>query len=118
MQFINAFWVGGLICVIGQLLIDLTKLTPARVMVIFLLSGVVLGAFNLYPPLVDFAGSGVTVPLCGFGNLLAKGAREAVDEQGFFGAFTGGLSATSAGISTAVSLGLFFSFFAKPREKS
>lgn len=118
MEFINAFWVGGLICVIGQLLIDLTKLTPARIMVLYVSLGVFLGAFGWYDPLVNFAGCGATVPLCGFGNLLADGVKAAVKEQGFLGVFTGGLTAASAGISAAVSFGFFAAMLSKPGDKS
>ena len=117
-EFINAFWVGGLICVIGQLLIDLTKLTPARIMVLYVTSGVVLGALGWYDPLVNFAGCGATVPLCGFGNLLADGAKAAVKESGFLGAFTGGATAGAAGISAAVAFGFFAALLSKPGDKS
>ncbi|MEG1426078.1 MAG: SpoVA/SpoVAEb family sporulation membrane protein, partial [Oscillospiraceae bacterium] len=85
MEFVNAFWVGGAICVIGQLLIDLTKLTPARVMVLYVTVGVILGALGFYEPLVNYAGCGATVPLCGFGNLLAAGTKSAVEESGLLG---------------------------------
>ncbi|MCI8921775.1 MAG: SpoVA/SpoVAEb family sporulation membrane protein [Acutalibacter sp.] len=97
MEYINAFWVGGLICVIGQLLIDLTKLTPARIMVMFVTMGVLLGALGIYGSIVDYAGCGATVPLCGFGWALSEGVREAVQEKGLLGAFTGGLTAGAAG---------------------
>lgn len=117
-EFFNAFWVGGLICAAGQLLIDLTKLTPARIMVIFVVSGVVLGTFGWYDILIDFAGSGATVPLCGFGNLLAKGVKEAVDSKGFLGIFTGGLSAASAGITAAVIYAFIASLITKPKCKN
>lgn len=117
MEFFNAFWVGGLICVIGQLLIDLSKLTPARIMVSYVTTGVILGAFDLYDPLVNFAGSGASVPLCGFGNLLANGVRTAIEEQGIIGAFTGGVRAAAAGISSAVFFGFLAAIFAKPKEK-
>ena len=92
MEYFNAFWVGGLICLAGQLLIDLTKLTPARIMVTYVTVGVLLGALGVYTPLVDFAGAGATVPLCGFGWALSEGVRRAVVEQGFLGIFTGGLT--------------------------
>lgn len=118
MEFWNAFWVGGLICVVGQLLIDLTKLTPARVMVIFVTAGVVLGALGWYDPLVNFAGCGATVPLCGFGNLLADGAKSAVKESGVIGAFTGGTTAAAAGISAAVFFGFLAALLSRPGDKS
>lgn len=117
-DFINAFWVGGLICVIGQLLIDYTKLTPARIMVIYVCSGVLLGALGLYQPIVDFAGSGATVPLSGFGNLLAKGVREAIDKDGFLGIFTGGMSSAAAGITAALVFGLIAALLFKPKDKN
>ena len=116
-DFFNAFWVGGLICVIGQLLIDYTKLTPARIMVIYVCSGVLLGALGLYQPIADFAGSGATVPLSGFGNLLAKGVREAVDKDGFLGIFTGGMSSAAAGITAALVFGLIAALLFKPKDK-
>ncbi len=117
-EYINAFWVGGLICVIGQLLIDLTKLTPARIMVMFVTTGVLLGALGLYTPLVDYAGCGATVPLCGFGWALSEGVREAVQEKGLLGAFTGGLTAGAAGTAAAVFFGYLAALFAKPKDKS
>ena len=104
MEYFNAFWVGGLICVAGQLLIDLTRLTPARIMVLFVTGGVVLGALGVYSPLVEFAGSGATVPLVGFGWALSEGVRKAVEENGLFGAFTGGLTAGAAGTAAAIFL--------------
>ncbi len=118
LEYINAFWVGGLICVVGQLLIDLTPITPARVMVISVTGGVFLGAIGLYQPLVDFAGSGATVPLWGFGNLLASGVKEAVEKDGLIGALTGGLTASSAGITSAISLGVLAALLKKPGDKS
>ena len=108
MNFVWAFVVGGLICVVGQLLMDYTGMTPARILVAYVVIGVVLGALGLYQPLVDFAGAGASVPLCGFGNLLAQGVRRAVEEQGLLGALTGGFTAASAGITAA----LFFSLLA------
>lgn len=118
MEYIRAFVVGGLICVIGQLLIDLTKLTPARIMVLYVTSGVVLGALGLYAPLVDFAGCGATVPLCGFGNLLAEGVRTAVNEKGLLGIFTGGITAGAAGIAAAMFFGFLAALLSKPGDKS
>ncbi len=118
MEYIRAFVVGGLICVLGQLLIDLTKLTPARIMVLYVTGGVVLGALGWYAPLVNYAGCGATVPLSGFGYLLAEGVRTAVEEKGLLGAFTGGVTAGAAGIAAAVFFGYFASRLAKPGDKS
>jgi stage V sporulation protein AE len=118
MDYIKAFIVGGLLCVMGQILIDKTKLTPARILVSYVVIGVILGGLGLYEPLVEFAGAGATVPLTGFGNTLAKGVREAVDEKGFLGIFTGGLKATAGGIAAAVFAGLVASFLFKPKDKS
>ena len=118
MEYVNAFWVGGLICALGQLLIDRTRLTPARIMVLFVTAGVALGALGLYGPLVAFAGCGATVPLTGFGWALSQGVRQAVGEQGFLGAFTGGLTAGAAGTAAAVFFGLIAALLAKPRDKS
>lgn len=118
--FLNYLWAficGGAICVIGQILIDKTKLTPARIMVIFVCTVVILGAFGVYDRFIDFAGAGATVPISGFGALLAKGTREAVDEQGLLGAFTGPLTAGSAGIMAAILSGLVLSFMTKPKPK-
>lgn len=118
MEYIRAFVVGGLICVLGQLLIDLTKLTPARIMVLYVTGGVVLGALGWYAPLVNYAGCGATVPLSGFGYLLAEGVRTAVEEKGLIGAFTGGVTAGAAGIAAAVFFGYFAALLAKPGDKS
>lgn len=118
MEYLRAFAVGGLICVAGQLLIDLTRLTPARIMVLFVTAGVVLGALGIYGPLAEFAGAGATVPLCGFGNLLAEGVRTAVDEKGLLGAMTGGVTAGAAGITAAVVFGFLAALLAKPGDKS
>ena len=101
-QYLKAFAVGGMLCVIGQLLIDFTKLSPARILTSFVVAGVVLGALGVYQPLVDFAGAGASVPLTSFGNVLARGVRKAVTEKGLLGIFTGGLTAASAGICAAV----------------
>ncbi|MBQ6022353.1 MAG: stage V sporulation protein AE [Clostridia bacterium] len=117
MRFLWAFLVGGLICVIGQVLIDKTRLTPAKILVGYVITGVVLGAFGVYDRLVDFAGSGARVPLSGFGNLLAAGTREAVTEQGLLGAFSGPLTAGAAGVMAAVLAGLVVSFFTKPKPR-
>ncbi len=118
MEYLKAFLIGGFFCVIGQILIDKTKLTPARILVSYVVIGVVLGGLGLYEPLVEFAAAGATVPLTGFGNTLAKGVREAVDEKGFLGIFTGGLKATAGGITAAVFAGLLASFLFKPKDKS
>ncbi len=117
MNYLIAFVVGGLFCAIGQVLIDYTKLTPARILVAYVVSGVVLGAVGLYEKIVDFAGAGATVPLTGFGNLLAKGVKKAVDEDGFLGIFTGGLTASSAGITAAIISGLIVALLFKPKMK-
>lgn len=118
MDYLKAFLVGGSLCLIGQVLIDRTKLTPARILVSYVVAGVFLGAVGLYPRLVDFAGAGATVPLTGFGNTLAKGVREAVDADGFLGIFTGGLKASAGGITAAVLSGLVVSLLFRPRDKS
>lgn len=115
---LKAFAVGGAICIIGQLLIDFTKLTPGKILVSFVVIGVILGATGIYEPLVKFASSGATVPLTGFGYSLSKGVREAVAKDGAIGILTGGLSSTSAGITAAVLLGIILSFIAKPKDKS
>lgn len=117
MIFLKAFVVGGLICVVGQLLIDYTKLTPARILVAFVVLGVILGGIGVYQPLADWAGAGATVPLTGFGNLLAQGTKEAIREQGLLGVLTGPLTAGSAGIMAAIFSGLVVSFLAKPKSK-
>ena len=116
--YLKAFVVGGTICLVGQLLIDYTKLTPARILVSYVVIGVLLGGLGIYQPLIDFAGAGATVPLTGFGSLLAKGVREAVREQGFIGIFTGGLTAGAGGITAAVMAGLFVSLCFKSGDKS
>lgn len=118
MDYLNAFWVGGLICVVGQILIDRTKLTPARILTGYVVTGVILGAIGIYQPLVDFAGAGASVPLTGFGNCLAKGVREAVDKDGFLGIFTGGLQATAGGITAAVVAGLIMALLFRPKDKN
>ena len=118
MDYIKAFLVGGAICVIAQLLIDYTKLTPAKILVSFVVLGVILGGIGLYEPLVKFAGAGASVPLLGFGNTLAKGVREAVAEKGFLGVLTGGLKATAGGITVAIVSGLIVSLIFKPRDKT
>ena len=117
LPYLKAFLVGGVLCLIGQLLIDKTKLTPARILTSYVVAGVVLGALGLYQPLVDFAGAGASVPLTGFGNLLAKGVREAVEEKGLVGAFTGGISASAGGICAAVFFALIAALLFRSREK-
>ena len=114
----KAFLVGGGICVVGQLLIDYTKLTPARILVGYVVLGVALTAIGVYKPLVEFAGGGATVPLTGFGYCLAEGVREAVDKDGLVGAITGGLTATAGGITTAVTLGLIAALVGKSGDKA
>ena len=116
-ECLKAFAVGGLFCVIGQILIDRTKLTPARILTSFVVAGVVLGALGLYQPLADWAGAGATVPLTGFGNLLAKGVRRAVEEKGLLGAFTGGFTAAAGGICAARLCGLCAALLTKPGDK-
>ncbi len=117
MDFVKAFVVGGIICVIGQILIDKTKLTPARILVTYVVAGVILGAFGWYDKLVDFAGAGATVPLTGFGNTLANGVKKAVSEKGIPGIFTGGFTASAAGICAAIVFGYFGAVFSKSKEK-
>ena len=114
---IKAFIVGGTICVIGQLLMDFTKLTPARILVSFVCIGVVLGSIGIYDKLVDFAGAGATIPLTGFGWALSKGVREAVDEKGFLGVITGGFSAMAGGVTIAMLSGLITALVTKPKDK-
>lgn len=118
MDYIIAFLVGGSFCLIGQILIDKTKLTPARILVGYVVMGVLLGAVGVYQSLVDFAGAGATVPLTGFGNTLAKGVKEAVDESGFLGIFTGGLKAAAGGIAAAITAGLLAGIVFKDKDKS
>lgn len=117
MQLLRCFIVGGILCVIGQILIDKTKLTPARILVAYVTTGVILGGLGIYKYLVDFAGSGATVPLTGFGYNLAKGTIEAVKENGLIGAFTGGLKASAGGIAAAVFFGYIASLISKPKIK-
>ena len=118
MDYLKAFLIGGAICVVGQILIDRTKLTPARILVCYVVLGVILGGTGVYEKLVDFAGAGATVPLTGFGNTLAKGVREAVQEQGLLGALTGGLKATAGGITAAVFFGFLAALVCNPNDKS
>lgn len=118
MEYLKAFLIGGALCLIGQLLIDKTGLTPARILVCYVVAGVVLGGVGLYGPFAEFAGAGATVPLTGFGNLLAKGVKEAVDEKGFLGIFTGGLKATAGGITAAIAAGLLASLLFRAKDKA
>ncbi len=117
MQYVWSFLIGGLICAIGQILIDYTKLTPARILVSYVVMGVVLSAIGLYKPLVDFAGAGASVPLLGFGHLLAEGVRKSVDKDGFIGILTGGLTSSSGGITASLLFGLLMSIIFKPKDK-
>ena len=117
MEYLRAFLCGGVLCVIGQLLIDKTKLTPARILVSYVVTGVFLGAIGVYPKLVDFAGAGATVPLTGFGNLIAQGVKEHVIRDGFWGIFTGGLCAAAGGIAAAVIFGWLASLVFKQKDK-
>ena len=117
MQYVKCFIVGGLICVIGQILIDKTKLTSARILVLFVTLGVILTGLGIYAPLVEFAGAGATVPLTGFGYSLAKGVMKEVDSNGLLGVLTGGLTASSAGIAAAVFFGFIAALLSKPRMK-
>lgn len=118
MDYLKAFFIGGLLCLVGQILIDRTKLTPARILVSYVVIGVFLGAVGVYKPFAEFAGAGATVPLTGFGNTLAKGVQEAVDKDGFLGIFTGGLKASAGGITMAVFAGLLAGLFFKAKDKS
>jgi stage V sporulation protein AE len=117
MMLLRAFLVGGGLCVIGQLLIDLTKLTPARILTMYVVAGVILGAIGVYEPFAQWAGAGATVPLTGFGNLLAKGVRQAVAKKGVLGAFTGGFTAAAGGICGAIFFGLIVAMVFKSKEK-
>ena len=117
LMYIKVFLVGGLLCLVGQVLIDYTKLTPARILTIYVVAGVVLSAIGLYQPLVDWAGAGASVPLTGFGHTLARGIRQAVAEKGLLGVFTGGFSAAAAGLCAAVFFGLLVALVFKPKDK-
>lgn len=118
MDYLKAFVIGGLFCLIGQILIDKTTLTPARILVGYVVAGVILGAVGLYQPLIDFAGAGASVPLTGFGATLAKGVKETVNEKGPLGILTGGLKATAGGITAAIFFGLLAGILFKPKDKS
>ncbi|MDR2889568.1 MAG: stage V sporulation protein AE [Lachnospiraceae bacterium] len=117
MDYINAFWVGGLICVVVQILMDKTKLMPGRIMVLLVCAGAVISFFNWYQPFVDFAGAGASVPLLGFGHILMKGVKKAVDEEGLLGLFSGGFSAGAVGCSAALIFGYLASLVFKPKMK-
>ena len=117
LQFVKAFLAGGFLCMLGQILIDKTSLTPARILTAFVVTGVILGAIGLYGPFADWAGAGATVPLTGFGNLLAKGVREAVETDGLLGVITGGLKSAAGGVAAAVFFSLIFALFGKPGDK-
>lgn len=118
MEYLKAFLIGGAFCLIGQILIDKTKLTPARILVSYVVAGVILGAIGIYKPIAEFAGAGASVPLTGFGFTLAKGVKEAVLRDGFIGIFTGGLKATAGGITAAIVAGLLASLLFKARDKA
>ena len=118
LTYLRAFLVGGIFCVIAQILIDRTKLTPARILVTYVVVGVVLGGMGIYKPIIDFAGAGATVPLTGFGYLIAKGVKEAVGEQGLLGALTGGLRAASGGIAAALVFGYLACLISRGKPKS
>lgn len=117
MEYINAFIVGGLLCIIGQLLIDLTKLTPARILVIYVVSGTILTVVGLYEPIVKIGGCGATIPLTGFGYTLGKGVIKGINEKGLLGAFTGGITAASGGIAAAIFFGFLIALIFKSKEK-
>jgi len=118
MEYVKAFIIGGLLCMIGQVLIDKTKLTPARILVSYVVAGVLLGAIGVYKPFAEFAGAGATVPLTGFGYTLANGVKKAIDKDGFLGIFTGGLQATAGGITAAIVFGLLVSLIFKAKDKN
>lgn len=117
MEYVWAFVIGGLLCAVGEVLIDYTKLTPARILTAYVVAGVVLGALGWYQPLVDFAGAGASVPLTGFGNVLVQGVQKAVDEKGFLGIFTGGLTGAAGGITAAMVFALIMACIFKSKEK-
>ena len=118
MEYIKAFLVGGLLCLIGQVLVDKTKLTPARILVSYVIFRVILSAMGIYEALVEFAGAGASVPLTGFGHIIAKGVKEAINVNGFIGIFTGGLKASAGGITAAIVAGLLASIVFRPRDKT
>ena len=118
MEYLKAFLCGGILCIIGQVLIDRTKLTPAKILVSYVTAGVILSALGLYQPLADWAGAGATVPLTGFGHLLAKGVKKAVAKQGFLGALTGGVTSAAGGITAAIFFGFLVALVCKPKPKN
>ena len=118
MDYLKAFLIGGCFCLIGQILIDKTRLTPARILVGYVVAGVILSAVGIYRPIVEFAGAGATVPLTGFGHTLANGAKEAIDQNGFLGILSGGLRASAGGITAAILFGLVMSIVFKAKDKS
>ena len=118
LTYLKAFVAGGALCAIGQILIDKTKLTPARILSVYVVAGVVLGGLGVYEPFARWAGAGASVPLTGFGNVLAKGVRETIGKKGLLGAFTGGFTAGAAGIAAAVFFGLLAALIFKPKDKS
>lgn len=118
MDYINAFWVGGLICALAQILMEKTKMLPGRIMVLLVCSGVILGALGIYQPILEYAGAGASVPLLGFGNTLWKGVKEAIDSDGFLGIYMGGFTASAVGISAALIFGYLASLIFEPKMKS
>ena len=118
MEYIKAFVIGGLFCLVGQIFIDKTKLTPARILVSYVVVGVILGGIGVYQPIVEFCGAGATVPLTGFGNTLAKGVKDAVDSKGFLGILIGGLKACAGGITAAIIAGVLAAILFKAKDKS
>lgn len=116
-QYLNAFWVGGLFCAIAQILIDKTRLTPARILVSFVIAGAILGALGLYEKIVDFAGAGATVPIIGFGNTLVQGVTKGIQKYGFWGIFTGGATAAAGGITASIFFGFLISLIFNPKQK-
>ena len=118
LDYVKAFVIGGLLCAIGQILIDKTSLTPAKILVSYVVAGVILGGFGIYKPFAEWAGSGATVPLTGFGNTLAQGVKKAVEEKGLLGAFTGGFTSAAGGICAAIFFGYIIALIFKPKEKN
>ena len=118
MDYLKAFVIGGLLCLIGQILIDKTKLTPARILIFYVIIGVFLGGLGVYKPFAEFCGAGATVPLTGFGNTLATGVKEAVDQKGFIGIFLGGFTSSAGGISAAILSGLLAAILFRDKDKS
>ena len=118
LDYVKAFVVGGILCAIGQILIDKTSLTPAKILVSYVVAGVILGGFGIYKPFAEWAGAGATVPLTGFGNTLAQGVKKAVEEKGLLGAFTGGFTSAAGGICAAIFFGYIIALIFKPKEKN